>query len=344
MPKPSEAGFTVAAAQIAPVFMDRMATIEKVCDSIGEAARNGAKFIVFPEALVPGYPDWIWVTPPGIRADILRDMYGELLDQSVTIPSPATDKLCRAAKAAGVYVVIGVNERNAEASGGSLYNTMLYIDDQGKIMGRHRKLVPTVAERLVWTPGNGSTLEVYDTPYGKLGGLICWENYMPLARYAMYAWGIDIYVAPTWDSSPDGWVPLMQHIAREGRCVVIGCCMAMTRDQIPDKYAFKSLYPPAPKSRDAWVNVGNSVIVAPYGPILAGPVQCEEKIIYAEIDRDSMRQAKFTMDAAGHYARPDVFQLTVNRDPNAMVNVTGNPPAINGHETPAPAPKRRTRA
>jgi nitrilase len=344
MPKQSEAGFTIAAAQLAPVFMDRAATIDKVCESIGEAARNGAKLVVFPEALVPCYPDWVWVTPPGIRGDILRDMYAELLDQSVTIPSPATDKLCRAAKAAAAYVVIGVNERNSEASGGSLYNTLLYIDDQGKIMGRHRKLVPTVAERVVWTPGNGNTLEVYDTPYGKLGGLICWENYMPLARYAMYAWGIDIYVAPTWDSSPDGWVPLMQHIAREGRCVVIGCCIAMKRSEIPDAYAFKSLYPPSSMPEDAWVNVGNSVIVAPYGPILAGPVMCEEMIIYAEIDRDSIRKAKFTLDVAGHYARPDVFQLTVNRDPNTMINVTGSPPAINGHETPAPAPRRRTRA
>jgi nitrilase len=343
MPKQSAAGFTVAAAQLAPVFLDREKTIDKVCESITEAGRNGAKLIVFPEAIVPGYPDWVWVTPPGIRADILREMYGELLDQSVTIPSPATDKLCRAAKAAGAYVAIGVNERNAEASGGSIYNTLLYIDDQGKILGRHRKLVPTVAERMVWAPGNGSTLEVYETPYGKLGGLLCWENYMPLARYAMYAWGVEIYVAPTWDSS-DGWVATMQHIAREGRCVVIGCCIAMQRSQVRPHYDFAKLYPPASKPEDGWMNVGNSVIVAAHGSILAGPVACEEKIIYAEIDRDSMRKAKFTFDVAGHYARPDVFQLTVNRDPNNMVNVTGNAPVLNGHETPAPAPKRRTRA
>jgi nitrilase len=341
MPKQSEAGFTVAAAQLTPVFMDRAATIDKVCESIGEAARNGAKLVVFPEALVPCYPDWVWVTPPGIRGDILRDMYAELLDQSVTIPSPATDKLCRAAKAAGAYVVIGVNERNAEASGGSLYNTLLYIDDQGKIMGRHRKLVPTVAERMVWAAGNGSTLEVYDTPFGKLGGLLCWENYMPLARYAMYAWGVEIYVAPTWDSS-DGYVATMQHIAREGRCVVIGCCIAARRSDVPAHYEFTKLYPPASKPEDEWTNVGNSVIVAAHGAVLAGPVLREEKIIYAEIDRDSIRKAKFMLDVAGHYARPDVFQLTVNRDPNAMVNVTGNAPVINGHETPAPARKRRS--
>jgi len=337
---PKEAPFTVAAAQIAPIFMDREATIDKACETMAEAAGKGAKIIVFPEALVPCYPDWVWVVPPGIRADILRDMYGELLDQSVTIPSPATDKLCRAAKANGVYVVIGINERNVEASGGSLYNTLLYIDDQGVIMGKHRKLVPTVAERLVWTPGDGSTLEVYDTPYGKLGGLICWENFMPLARYAMYAQGVQIYVAPTWDSS-DGWVPTLQFIAREGRCVVIGCCIAMQRSAIPDRYEFKKLYPPAENSDDAWVNVGDSAIVAAYGPVLAGPALCEEKIIYAEIDPASQRIAKFTMDTAGHYARPDVFQLTVNREPNRIIATEGEPPSINGKQTPDPRRRRR---
>jgi nitrilase len=337
MPR-DEAKFTVAAAQISPVFMDREKTVDKVCETMAEAARNGAKLVVFPEALVPGYPDWIWVTPPGIHADVLREMYGELLDQSVAIPSPATDKLCRAAKANGIYVVIGVNERNVEASGGSLYNTLIYIDDQGRIIGKHRKLVPTVAERLVWTPGDGSTLEVFDTPYGKLGGLICWENYMPLARYAMYAQGVQIYVAPTWDSSPDGWVPLLQHIAREGRCVVIGCCIAMQRRDIPDRYEFKKLYPPAENSEDVWVNGGNSAIVACYGPILAGPALGEEKIIYAEIDPAQQRIAKFTLDVAGHYARPDVFQLTVNREPSRMINVAGEQPAsMNGKKTPDPS-------
>ncbi|MDP9180657.1 MAG: carbon-nitrogen hydrolase family protein [Chloroflexota bacterium] len=342
MAKKSAAGFTVAAAQLSPVFMDREATIEKACEAIAEAGRKGAGVIVFPEVFVPGYPDWAWVIPPS-RVDIHRAMYAELLAQSVTIPSPATDKLCRAAKSAGAYVVIGVDELNAEASGGSIYNTLLYIDDQGRILGRHRKLVPTAAERLVWAAGNGSTLEVYDTPYGKLGGLICWENYMPLARYAMYAWGVQIYVAATWDSS-DAWVASLRHIAREGRCVVIGCCIAMKRDQIPDRFEFKGLYPPVRTPEQEWVNGGNSAIVAPDGRILAGPSLREETILYAEIDPAAASGERFWLDAAGHYARPDVFQLTVNRDPNAMINVTGNPPAINGHETPAPARKRRASA
>jgi nitrilase len=329
--------FTVAAAQIAPVFMDRKATVAKACEAIAEAGKNGAKIVVFPEALVPGYPDWVWVTPPGVRGDIIASMYSELLDQAVVIPSPATDKLCRAAKEAGVFVVIGVDELSEP--GGSLYNTLIYISDQGEIIGRHRKLVPTVSERLVWAPGDGSTLEAYETPYGRLGGLICWENYMPLARYSMYAWGVQVYVAPTWDSS-EAWIGTMQHIAREGRVAVIGCCIAMHRDQVPDRYDFKSLYPEAKSEDDNWVNIGNSVIVAPGGRILAGPVAREEKIIYAEIDPAQARGSKASLDVAGHYARPDVFQLTVNRGPNELVNIAGETVVTNG-KTKTPAKARR---
>jgi nitrilase len=333
-----ERPFIVASAQLAPVFLDRKRTIDKACEAIGEAAKNGAKIVVFPEVFVPGYPDWVWVLPASDSAH--RELYGELLDQSVTIPSLATEKLCKAAKAAGVHVVIGVNERNSDASGGSIYNTLLYIDGAGEIMGRHRKLVPTMAERLVWAPGNGSTLDAYDTPYGKLGGLICWENYMPLARYAMYAWGVNVYVAATWDSS-DGWVGTLQHIAREGRCAVIGCCIAMTREQVPDRLGFKALYPEAETEDDQWVNSGNSAIVAPGGKILAGPAFNRETILYAEITPASLREAKFSLDAAGHYARPDVFQLTINRDANEMINMAGHPPATNGKVSKAPARTRR---
>ncbi len=313
--------FAIAAVQAAPVFMDRDATIDKACGLIAEAAKNGAKIIVFPEAFVPTFPDWVWVVPGG-NGSLHAALYGELLDQSVTVPSAATEKLCRAAKANGVVVVIGVNERNADASGGSIYNTLLYISDRGELLGRHRKLVPTSAERMVWTPGDGSMLEVYDTPYGKIGGLICWENYMPLARYTMYAQGVQIYVAATWDSS-DTWIASLRHIAKEGRMVVVGCCIAMRRDDIPDSYEFKAMYP---QNDDYWVNVGNSAIVNPQ-LILAGPVVCEEKIIYAEIDPAWMRGTKFSMDAAGHYARPDVFQLTVNRTANQMIRILGEAPA-----------------
>jgi len=318
--------FTVAAAQLAPVFMDRAATVDKACAAIAEAAKNGAKLIVFPEAFIPAYPDWVWVTP-AMRADLHSALYADLLDQSVTVPGPEIDKLARAAKQHKAYVVMGVNERNAAASGTSVYNTLVYIDDKGGTLGIHRKLVPTSAERLVWTPGDGSTLEVYDTPYGKLGGLICWENYMPLARYAMYAQGAQIYVAATWDSS-DSWVASLRHIAKEGRLNVIGCCIAMRRNQIPDRYAFKELYPP----NGDWVNDGNSAIVGPGGDIIAGPVAQKEEILYAEIDPKRQLGSRYWLDGAGHYARPDVFQLAVNRRANEMI--------VDDHEPSTKSPRK----
>jgi nitrilase len=335
--RPKDRPFTIAAAQLSPVFLDRQATVEKACEVIGEAGRSGAKIVVFPEAFVPGYPDWVWVLRPSQEREH-RELYAELLDQSVTIPSPAVDKLCRAAKAAGTYVVVGVSERNADASGGSIYNTLLFIDDKGQLMGLHRKLVPTSAERLVWTPGDGSTLHVFDTAYGRIGGLICWENYMPLARYAMYAWGTQIYVAPTWDGG-DGWIATLQHIAREGRCVVVGCCIAMRTDQIPDGYAFKKEYPEGHE----WINRGASAIVGPDGHFLAEPVLREEKIIYAEVDPADLRGSHYWLDTAGHYARPDVFQLTVNREPNPMIATNGTGTATDGHQEATTArPRRRT--
>jgi nitrilase len=319
----SDKPFTVASVQAAPVFMERTATTEKACGLIAEAAINGAKIIVFPEVFIPGYPDWVHVLPGG--SSLHGRLYAALLDQSVTIPGPEVDKICKAARAAGAYVVMGLNERNAEASGGSIYNTLLYIDDEGHVMGKHRKLVPTAAERLVWAAGDGSTLEVYDTPYGKLGGLICWENYMPLARYAMYAWGTQIYVAATWDSS-DTWLATLQHIAKEGRCVVIGCCIAMRRDDVPEAFEFKAQYP---ESVDGWINRGSGAIVVP-DRIVAGPAMNEETILYAEIDPARMRSAKMSLDAAGHYARPDVFHLTVNRDANQMLAVADSRASTNG--------------
>ncbi|UCG52796.1 MAG: carbon-nitrogen hydrolase family protein, partial [Candidatus Latescibacterota bacterium] len=298
--------------QDSPVFLDRAATIDKACDLIADAAREGAKLVVFPEAFVSAYPDWVWVVPSG-KKDLLNDLYNELLGTAVTIPDGTTERLCSAAKKSKIHVVIGVNERNTEASNASLYNTLLYIDSTGRVLGKHRKLMPTGGERLVWAQGDGSTLDVFDTPLGKLGGLICWENYMPHARSAMYSLGTQIYIASTWDSS-EIWLATMRHVAKEGGMFVIGCCTALHLDDIPDRYEFKKLYPDGKE----WINPGNSCIIGPSGQLLAGPLEMKKEIIYARIDHSLIASAKWIFDVAGHYARPDVFQLTVNRNPNVV--------------------------
>jgi nitrilase len=308
--------FKVAAVQATPVFLDREATIDKACELIATAGSEGARLIVFPEAFIPSYPEWVWGIPPGEQG-LLNELYAELLSNAVTIPDAATDRLCRAAKLANAYVVMGMSERNVEASGASLYNTMLYIDAQGEILGKHRKLVPTGGERLVWAQGDGSTLEVYDTPLGKLGGLICWENYMPLARYTMYAWGTQIYIAATWDHGQP-WLSTIRHIAKEGRVYVIGCCIVMRKDDIPDRYPMKHKYY---TEMDEWINVGDSAIVSPEGHFIAGPVRKQEEILYAEVDPRMIQGPKWMLDVAGHYARPDVFELTVHTDVRRMIRV-----------------------
>jgi len=309
----TEATFKVAAVQATPVFMDREGTVTKASDLIEAAGRGGARLIAFPESFIPGYPDWVWVVPSG-KKKLLDPLYAEFLYNAVTIPSDATDRLCEAAKRAGAYVVVGISERNSEASNASMYNTLLYISPQGTIMGKHRKLVPTGGERLVWSQGDGSTLNAYDTPLGKLGGLICWENYMPLARYAMYAWGTQIYVAATWDHG-EPWLSTLRHIAKEGRMFVLGSCTVLRKDDIPDRFAFKQLY----DQNKEWINVGDSAIVNPDGHIVAGPVTMKEEILYAEIDPRQMLGPKWILDVSGHYARPDVFELTVNRQPRPLM-------------------------
>lgn len=308
--------FLVAAVQATPVFLDREATLEKACDLIAEAGRNGAKLVVFPEAFLPGYPDWVWVVPGG-RAEMLDELYAELVANAVTIPDGTTERLAQAAKSANTYVVMGLSERNREASNASLYNTLLYLDPSGSIMGLHRKLVPTAGERTVWARGNGSTLDAYDTSIGKLSGLICWENYMPLARQTLYAWGTQILVAPTWDRG-DMWQATLRHIAKEGGVYVIGCSMALHLRDIPDRYEFKQLYPEGTE----WINSGESCIVDPTGSVIAGPVRDKEEIVYAEIDLRRGVASKRMFDVSGHYARPDVFQLIVNRSHNPMLQAT----------------------
>jgi nitrilase len=308
--------FKIAAVQATPVFLDREATVSKARELIAEAGRSGARLIVFPEAFIPTYPDWVWRIPPG-QHRMLADVYAELLEQSVEIPGPVTEELSKAAREAEVYVVMGLNERNAQASNASLYNTLLYIDPEGNLLGKHQKLVPTAPERMVWAQGDGSTLEVYDTSMGKLSGLICWENYMPLARYALYAWGTQIYVAPTWDNG-EPWLSTLRHIAKEGRTYVVGCSIAMRKEDIPDQFEFKAKYY---SEVGKWINKGGSAIVSPDGKFVAGPLNEEEGIIYAEVDPRQMRAPKWNLDVAGHYARPDVFQLSVSKEDRPIITL-----------------------
>ena len=304
MPFSPSQPFIAAAAQLSPVFLDREATVERACDAMAEAGARGARLVVFPEAFVPGYPLWIWGVAAG-PTKVLRALYAELLDQAVTVPGAAVDRLREAARSAGVYAVIGINERNAEASGTSLYNSLLFIAADGRILGVHRKLVPTAGERLVHANGDGSTLTVYDTPLGRLAGLVCWENYMPLARQALYDDGVHIHVAPTWDRG-EPWLSTLRHIAKEGRVYVIGCCSAMRADDLPDRFAFKSAVPVSPSG---WINPGDSMIVDPDGKIVAGPLHEEQGLLFAEVDPQVVTGPRWQLDVAGHYARRDVLDL-----------------------------------
>jgi len=295
----------VAAAQLSPVFLNKEKTVERACDAILEAGEKGAGLIVFPEAFIPGYPDWVWLLPNSPGAE-LNELYFELVENAVSIPDDTTNELCKAAKAAKINVVMGLHERNSETSNASLFNSLLFIDDNGSILGKHRKLIPTGGERLIWSQGKGDTLRSYDTSAGKIAGLICWENFMPLARNAIYELGTQILVSPTWDKSPS-WIQTMQHVAREGGLFVISTCMALKMDDIPDTYSFKNLYP---EGRE-WINIGNSTIIAPNGKVLAGPLEAEEGILYADINLGDIIKAKRMFDVVGHYSRSDVFSFNV---------------------------------
>ncbi|UFS62121.1 carbon-nitrogen hydrolase family protein [Sulfurimonas sp. HSL-3221] len=298
----SSATFTIAAVQAEPVFLDPEGSIGKACRLIAEAAEKGAKLIVFPEAFIAGYPDWIWQVPPGNMA-LNQSLYARFLDAAVALPSPEVKSLCDAAAAAHVYLAIGINERSA--SGGSVYNTLLFIGPEGRVLGHHQKLVPTLAERTVWAFGDPATLEVYDTPMGRLGGLICWENYMPLVRQSLYERGIALYAAPTYDEG-SAWQASMRHIGKEGRVYIAGCCMILRKQSVLD--ALPELEPYYRESGE-WINSGNSMIAGPNGEVLAEPLYQKEGILYAEIDPMRQKGAKWNLDVAGHYARPDAFRL-----------------------------------
>ena len=308
--------FRVAAVQATPVFLNLNATIDKACRLIEEAARGGATLAVFPEAFVPGYPLWVWFIPPG-HTHPLRRVFAELHNNSIAIPGPQTQRMAQAAADCRITVAIGVNERNSEASNSTLYNTLLYLGSDGKVLGKHRKFIPTAGERLVWGQGSDNDLTVFNLPFGRLGGLLCWENYMPLARYALSAWGEQIHLAPTWDRG-EPWTSSMRHIAKEGRCFVLSACQAFHKDDIPDAFEFKQEYL---GKVEGWINPGETLIVDPDGKILAGPLTEAEGILYVDVEPHQLIGPRWQLDIAGHYARPDLFECKVHRQARPFLQV-----------------------
>jgi nitrilase len=291
---------TIAAVvQAGSIAFDTARSLEKAVALTGEAAARGAKLVVFPEAFIGGYPKGSdFGTRVGSRTAEGRKLFRRYFEGAIDVPGPETDRLSEAAKAHGVWLVIGVIERE----GGTLYCTALIFGPDGELAGKHRKLMPTAMERLIWGFGDGSTLPVIDTEVGKIGAVICWENYMPLLRMTMYQKGVELYCAPTVDDR-EVWTSAMRHIAFEGRCFVLSACQFSVRADYPADFDTTG--------EDILIR-GGSVIVNPLGTVLAGPVYGEECILTAEIDLDEITEGKFDLDVAGHYSRPDVFRLVVN--------------------------------
>lgn len=308
----------LAVVQKAPVFLDREQTVALAAATVEEAVEQGAELIVFTEAFIAGYPTWVWRLRPGGDWGSSEALHERLLENAVNLASDDLSPMFEVAKRHGVTIVCGIEERENQLGRATLYNTAIVIGNDGTLLNRHRKLMPTNPERMVWGFGDASGLRVIDTPVGRIGTLLCWENYMPLARYALYAQGVEIYIAPTYDSG-DGWIGTMQHIAREGCCWVVGCGNLMKGSDFPDDLPEKAALYPDP---DEWVNPGDSLVVAPGGDIVAGPMHKEAGILTCEIDPGKVGIARRALDVTGHYARPDVFTLHVNNQPQSPVQFT----------------------
>jgi len=305
----------VAVVQRAPVFLDRDATLASAIAALAEAAGNGARLVVFPESFVPGYPAWMWRLRPGPDMALTERIHARLRANSVGLAAGELAPLSEAARAHNVAVVCGIHERDDESGGGTLYNTVVIIGADGALLNRHRKIMPTSPERMVWGCGDATGLKAVDTPAGRVGALICWESYMPLARYALYAQGIDLYVTPTYDSGERA-LATMQHIAREGGCWVVSCGCAFRGRDIPQGFPGKAeLFPEG----EEWVNPGDSVVVAPGGKVVAGPLHEECGILYAQVDPERVGMARRSLDVVGHYARPDLFRFEINREPQRVM-------------------------
>jgi len=304
-----------AVVQAAGKPFDTPAAVDNVCSLTREAAARGARLVLFPEAYVGGYP-WglAFGTAVGGRSDAGRRTWERYWRGAIDVPGPETARLGDAAREAGAYLCVGVIERDAKYSGGTLFCTLLYFGPDGALLGKHRKLKPTAAERLIWGEGDGSTLTAVETPYGTVGGLICWEHYMPLARMAMYGKGVDLWMAPTADARPR-WQATLQHIALEGRCFVLGCNQYVTRDMVPADLEIRD-------ELEEWPELlcrGGSAIYDPLGELVAGPLWDGEGILVADLDLTAIPRSKFDFDVTGHYARPDVFRLEVDERPRPAV-------------------------
>jgi nitrilase len=296
----------VAVVQAASVPFNTTACIQKAVALIENAASTGAKVIVFPEAFITGYPKGLnYGLVVGARDEAGREEFRLYLEAAIEVPGPETLILGKAAASHGCYVVIGVIEREL----GTCYCTALFFGPGGDLLGKHRKLMPTALERMIWGFGDGSTLTAVDSPYGRIGSVICWENYMPMLRMAMYSKNVALYCAPTADDR-DTWLPTMRHVALEGRCFVLTACQFLRRKDLPDTVRVSLGETP-----DAVLMRGGSAIINPFGKVLAGPHFEGETILTADLDLKEIGRGKFDFDVAGHYSRPDVFQLTVNESP-----------------------------
>jgi nitrilase len=290
---------TVACAQVEPVLFDRNATIGRIGEVASEAASKGTQLILFPEAFIPAYPSNRWVRFLAGGQDA-KSAYAKLARESLEIPGPDSDRLGEIAREHGLWLAVGANELDR----GTIYNALLLYGPDGKLALQHRKLVPTNHERLVWGQGDGGGLEAVETGLGRVGGLICWENFMPLARFSLYESGVEVYLAPTADDTEE-WHDSIRHIARESRAFVLSCCVIHRASSYPDDIQISE--------GDELLGRGGSAILAPDGTYLAGPLWGEEGILYAELDPQRLYEERQRFDPAGHYHRPDVFRLKVRR-------------------------------
>jgi len=301
----------VCLIQESPVFFDMEKTIDKIEGLVQNYSKQGCELIVFPESFIPGYPrGFSFGAKVGSRTDEGRKLYAEYHKNSLDLESKELKRLEKLAKTEQVYLVIGVTEK--QANNGSLFCSMLYISPTDGFLGVHRKIKPTGSERIVWSEDDGTSLVSFHTKIGKLGGLICWENYMPLARMSMYRQGVEIYIAPTADSREE-WTSTMKHIALEGRCFVLGCNQYYTKSMYPEKY--QQLVENEPEN----ICRGGSVIVSPLGKVIAGPLFDEAGALIAELDLNEIVHAKLDFDVIGHYSRNDIFEYKALNQPDMTI-------------------------